>query len=124
MLEAFKSFLSKYAGEVLSIAEALNTTVGGIALSNADRAVVQEVIDKLQAAASSILGGIDNIKATEVKISKADITAACKPIIDGLVNDAIKVALANMEPPVLPDLTPAIASAVEAYMTKVKEDGK
>lgn len=116
MLEAFKTFLSKYAGEVLSIAEALNTTVGGIALSNADRAVVQEVIDKLQAAASSILGGIDDIKATEVKISKADITAACKPIIDGLVNDAIKVALANLDP--------KIATAVVDALAKEKGDGK
>jgi hypothetical protein len=68
----FVKFLGHYAGEALSIAEALNTVLGGLALSPTDQAKVQEVIDKLQAAAENI----GSYKPSVIKIDKADVEAA------------------------------------------------
>jgi hypothetical protein len=51
-----KAFLTKYAGEALSIAGALNTMLEGLALSPRQSASVTAVIDKLTKAVDSYMG--------------------------------------------------------------------
>ena len=104
---ALKSFLTKYAGEALSIAGALNTMLEGLALSPKQTASVQAVIDKLTKAASSITDGIDTVKETTVKIDAKDIDKAVKSYF-----------AAN---PVVPDqaaLDKAVDAAVAAAMAR------
>jgi len=104
---ALKSFLSKYAGEALSIAGALNTMLEGLALSPKQTATVQAVIDKLTKASESITDGIDTVKETVVKIDAKDVAKA--------VNDYMA------KNPVVPDqatLDKAVSDAVAAAMAK------
>lgn len=96
-MSSFTKFLSKYAGEALGIASALNTLLEGLALSPKQSAGVKAVIDKLETAAESITGSLDNVaKETVVKISKADIAEAVKAYfnsVDGkkLIKEATNV---------------------------------
>lgn len=108
---ALKSFLSKYAGEALSIAGALNTMLEGLALSPKQTATVQAVIDKLTKASESITDGIDTVKETVVKIDAKDVAKAVdsymskhpvtydQAALDKAVNDAVAAAMANYTAP-------------------------
>ena len=106
-MTVLKSFLTKYAGEALSIAGAFNTMLEGLALSPKQSASVQAVIDKLTKASASITDGIDAVRETTVKIDAADVAKA--------VN---KYMAAN---PVVPDqatLAKAVDDAVAAAMAR------
>lgn len=100
-----KAFLTKYAGEALSIAGALTTMLEGLALSPRQSASVNAVIDKLTKASASILDGIDDVKGAVVKIDAKDVAKAvdsymaAHPVtfdqatLDKAVSDAVTAAM-------------------------------
>lgn len=97
-MSSFASFLKKYAGEALSIGEALTTVLEGLALSPKQATAVRATIDKLEAAAESITGSLDTLgKDAVVKINKSDIEAAVKSVLQPMVDEAVAKALAAKE---------------------------
>ena len=93
-MSIFASFLKKYAGEALSIASALTTVAEGLALSPKQASTVKDTIDKLENAAVSIAGSLDDLgKNAVVKISKADIQAAVKTALQPMVDKAVANAM-------------------------------
>ncbi len=74
------AFIQKYGDEALSVAEALNSILGGLALPIAAQATVQATIDRLQEAHENISADDGNIV---VKISADDIEAAVSKYLDG-----------------------------------------
>lgn len=98
-MSAFASFLKKYASEALSVAGTLNTLLEGLALSPKQAAGVKATIDKLEAAAESIAGSLDKADGALIKISKADINAAVKDVLQPLVAEEVAKAFAAATAP-------------------------
>lgn len=101
------SFVNKYAIEALAVAEALNSILGGLALSPAQKDIVQHAIDTMQAAAENI----SNSKATySVTINASDIEKAVKAYLDKSLNNTVGAAVDAK----LADLPERINSAVQS----------
>jgi hypothetical protein len=115
-MSAFKSFLSHYASEAISIGDALATIVAGVALPASEAALVKGVIDRLAAAGQHITSGLSTV-SEEVQIASTDIENAVKAVLPAtvgpLVDDAVKLGLAALaHAPVSETVSALVADAV------------
>lgn len=113
----FKTFLGKYASEISGVGTALASVVAGIALQPAEREGILAVINQLDAAAQSILGGIDNV-SEGVTIREADVETAVKNVAPSLMGPMVQAEvqkeLSAMSVPTDVDIQAMIDKSVAA----------
>jgi len=94
-MSVFSKFLSKHANDLRNIGDVVGTLFRAIPMSREDQALVQTALDTIGSAAGNIDRSIRAVeKATDVKVSKADVEAAVKKtladILPGLVGEVVK----------------------------------
>lgn len=95
-MSKFSSFLTKYAGEIRSIASMFGSIVVGVALDPRERQQANDTIEGLRQAADSIEASIKDIKGlTEIKISKKEIEDAVKATLPSLVAALVAKGVAD-----------------------------
>jgi len=60
-MSSFTSFLKKYAGEITSVGDVINTVLSVLPIGGTEKAKIQAVVTKLDNAAENILAGLDGI---------------------------------------------------------------
>lgn len=99
-MSKLSQFFHHNAGAIHAIASIFETAFAALPIAPVDREAVDQAISDLRQIGDDVKKAAPEVgKATEVKISKADVLEAVKPIaaelIAGLVSEAVSKALAN-----------------------------
>lgn len=87
-------FLRKHSGELSTAATLFGTLLRILPIDPRDREAAEEAVESLHKSAASIKDSIAKVeKATDVKVSKADVKAAVEAIVPDLVAAAVAAAL-------------------------------
>lgn len=89
-LSDFGKFLAKYSGEVGVIATGFRTILSGLSIGAQDRAKIEQAIEMLETASSSVAAAANGFKPVEVTVQKSDVEAAVAKAMPAIVSAELK----------------------------------
>lgn len=95
-MSKLSSFFHHHGDAIHSIASIFETAFAALPIAPVDREAVTNALDDLRKIGAAVKAAAPEVaKATEVKVSKADVLAAVKPVAAQLIGELVAAEIAK-----------------------------